>query len=56
LLDANALLLINQLIQEQNDLTLLELCERMSQERGVRVSVPTTYRAVRRLKLPHKKS
>ena len=56
LLDSGALLLVAQLIREQNDLTLSELCERISQERGVRVSVPTMYRAVRRLKLPHKKS
>ncbi len=56
LLDADALLLITQLIQEQNDLTLSELCECVSEKRGVRGSVPTMYRAVRRLKLPHKKS
>src|SRR3982750_4340766 len=56
LLAADALLLITQLIQEQNDLTLSELCERVSKQRGIHVSVPTMYRAVRRLKLPHKKS
>jgi transposase len=56
LLDSGALLLVAQLIREQNDLTLSELCERVSQERGLRVSVPTMYRAVRRLRLPHKKS
>jgi len=43
-------------IRERNDLTLAELCERVSQERGVRVSVPTMYRALRRLGLPHQKS
>lgn len=56
LLGADALLLIAQLIDEQNDLTLSELCERISEERGVRASVPTMCRAVRRLGLPHKKS
>ena len=56
LLDSDSLAFIARLIQEQNDLTLSELCERLSQERGLRVSVPTRYRAVRRLKLPHKKS
>lgn len=56
LLDSDALSLIAQLIQEQNDLTLAELCDRVSAQRGMRVSVPTMYRAVRRLKLPHKKS
>src|SRR2546423_4909800 len=56
LLDAGALSLIARLIREQNDLTLEELCERVSAERGLRVSVPTMYRAARRLGLPHKKS
>jgi transposase len=56
LLDADSLALIARLIREQNDLTLAELCERVCDERGVRVSVPTMYRALRRLGLPHKKS
>jgi transposase len=56
LLDADSLALIAGLIREQNDLTLAELCERVSDQRGVRVSVPTMYRALRRLGLPHKKS
>lgn len=56
LLDADSRALIAGLIREQNDLTLAELCERVSEQRGVRVSVPTMYRALRRLKLPHKKS
>ncbi len=55
LLDADSLALIARLIREQNDLTLSELCERVSDERGLRVSVPTMYRALRRLSLPHKK-
>jgi transposase len=56
LLDANSLELVAQLIREQNDLTLSELCEQVSQQRGVRVSVPTMYRTLRRLGLPHKKA
>ena len=56
LLDADALSLIAKLIREQNDLTLAELCEYASRERGLQVSVPTMYRALRRLGLPHKKS
>jgi transposase len=56
LLDADALALVARLIREQNDLTLSELCERVAAERGVPVSVPTMYRAVRRLRLPYKKS
>ncbi len=56
LLDAEALALVARLIGEQNDLTLAELCERVAAARGVHVSVPTMYRAVRRLRLPYKKS
>jgi len=56
LLDEGALSLISHLIGEQNDLTLSELCDRVADSRGLRVSVPTMYRAVRRLNLPHKKS
>jgi|RhiMetdeSRZDD1v2_1073273.scaffolds.fasta_scaffold256026_2 transposase len=56
LLDAEALVLVAQLIHEQNDLTLAELCERVAAARGVHVSVPTMCRAVRRLRLPYNKS
>jgi transposase len=56
LLDADALVLVARLIREQNDLTLSALCERVAAARGVHVSVPTMYRAVRRLRLPYKKS
>jgi len=56
LLDENGLDLVARLIRQHNDLTLSELCQRVAAERGVRVSVPTMYRAVRRLKLSHKKS
>jgi len=56
LLDADALALVARLIRVQNDLTLAELSERVAAARGVHVSVPTMYRAVRRLGLPYKKS
>ena len=56
LLDSDSLALVGQLIREQNDLTLSELCEHVSEQRGLRVSVPTMYWALRRLGLPHKKS
>src|SRR5215217_3606296 len=56
LLGQGELELVAQLIRQQNDLTLAELCERVAAERGVSVSVPTMYRALRRLELPHKKS
>jgi transposase len=56
LLGAEALALVTQLIREQNDLTLAELCARVAAERAVHVSVPTMYRAVHGLRLPYKKS
>jgi transposase len=56
ILDAAALALVAHLIRERNDLTLAELCERVAAARGVHVSVPTLYRAVRRLRLPYKQS
>ena len=56
LLDAEALGLVARLIRERNALTLAELCARVADVRGVHVSVPTMYRAVRRLRLPYKKS
>jgi transposase len=55
-LDADALALVARLIREQNDLTLAELCARVAAERRVHVSIPTMYRAVRRLRLPYKKN
>jgi transposase len=56
LLDTDSLELVARLVGEQNDLTLSELCEHVSQQRSVRVSVPTMYRTLRRLGLRHKKS
>jgi transposase len=56
MLGAEALALVTQLLREQNDLMLAELCARVAAERAVHVSVPTMYRAVHRLRLPYKKS
>jgi transposase len=56
MLGAEALALVTQLLREQNDLTLAELCARVAAERAVHVSVPTMYRAVHRLRRPYKKS
>jgi transposase len=56
LLGAEALVLVARLIREQNDLTLADLCARVAAEHGVHVSIPTMYRAVRRLRLPYKKT
>jgi transposase len=54
-LDADALALVARLIRAQNDRTLAELCARVAAARGVHVSVPTMYWAVRRLRLPYNK-
>lgn len=55
-LDADTLAVVARLVHEQNDLTLAELCASMAAERGVHVSVPMMYRAVRRLRLAYPKS
>ncbi|HEX8097073.1 MAG TPA: helix-turn-helix domain-containing protein [Pyrinomonadaceae bacterium] len=54
-LDAAALRLVARLVRAQNDLTLSGLCDLVERERGLRVSVPTTHRAVVRLGLRTKK-
>jgi transposase len=43
------------LINEENDLTLAELCERYEEAYGVKVSVPTMYNTLERLKITRKK-
>ena len=45
-----------QLVHEQPDATLEELCTRAAEMTGIRVSVPTMCRRVQRLGLPRKKS
>ena len=55
-LDAAADTLIRQLVHDNTDITLEELCARVAGERGVRVSVATMCRVLQRLGLPRKKS
>jgi transposase len=54
--DGAALGLVRQLVRDQPDTTLEELCTRLQQQRGVRVSVATMCRLLQRLGLPRKKS
>ncbi|MBW4449652.1 helix-turn-helix domain-containing protein [Tolypothrix sp. VBCCA 56010] len=49
------LALVKALVEEKNDLLLSELCDRLMEKTGVRVSVPTMYRAVEKLDLRCKK-
>lgn len=46
---------VRQLVAGQNDLTLAELCEQITQEYQTRVSVATMCRLLQRLGLPRKK-
>ena len=55
-LDAAADTLVRQLVHDNTDMTLEELCTRVAAERGVRVSVATMCRVLQRLGLPRKKS
>jgi transposase len=56
LCDEVALAVVRQLVQEQSDATLQELCAHLYTQRGLRVSVPTVSRLVTQLRLPRKKS
>jgi transposase len=55
LLDPAALELVGQLVQQQPDLTLQELCDAVHQQQGIRVSVPTMCTWLQRLGLVRKK-
>ena len=55
-LEATAQTRIQQWVQEQPDVALDELCTRVAEATGVRVSVPTMCRVLQRLGLPRKKS
>jgi transposase len=55
-LDVAADTLVRQLVHENTDITLEELCARVADERGVRVSLATMCRVLKRLGLPRKKS
>ena len=54
--DAETLALVRCLVEAQSDATLEELCEQLSQQRGLRVSRPTMSRVLQRLGWPRKKS
>jgi len=53
---ANHLSVVQQLVEEDNDATLAELCERIEQRTGVRVSQSTLFRVLQQLKLTRKKN
>jgi transposase len=55
-LDAAATTLVQQLVHDNADLTLEELCARVADDRGIHVSVATMCRVLQRLGLPRKKS
>jgi transposase len=46
---------IRQWLQEQPDLTLAELCERLEVRSGIKISVPTMCRVIQQLGLRRKK-
>jgi len=54
--DAPALALLRKLVKDHNDATLGELCQMLSRQRGVNISVPTMSRLLKREGLPVKKS
>ena len=54
--DAEAMALVQRLVEAQSDATLEELCEQLSQQRGLKVSRPTMSRVLTRLGWPRKKS
>ncbi len=53
---ANHLSLVQQLVEEDNDATLAELCERLEQRTEVRVSQSTLFRVLQQLELTRKKN
>jgi transposase len=55
-LDAAAQAQVRRLVHHQSDATLEELCTRVAETTGLRVSVPTLCRVVQRLGLPRRKS
>ena len=54
--DTAARELVALMLRAQPDATVEELCAQLRQRRGVRVSVPTMSRTLRRLGLPRKKN
>jgi transposase len=54
--DQAAVAVVRQVLHEQADATLVELCEQLGHQRGLWMSVSTMSRLLRRLGLPRKKS
>jgi transposase len=54
--DAEAVALVQRLVEAQSDATLEELCAQLNQQRGLKVSRPTMSRLLTRLGWPRKKS
>ncbi len=46
---------IEQLVEEQSDVLLRELCERWEEQTGIKVSISTMHRRLQKLKLTTKK-
>ena len=55
-LDEGARVFVDQLVGEQSDATLEELCEAVAEQMGIRVSVATMWATLKRMGLPLKKS
>ncbi len=55
LINSQQIDLISQLVEADNDATLQQLCTRLEEETGVKVSVPTMCRLLQRLELNRKK-
>ncbi len=56
ILDDEALSLVSQLVEEEPDATLQELCETVHRHRGIRVSVSNMCTRLKHMGLPRKKS
>jgi transposase len=54
--NAQQLNLVSQLVEEDNDATLQQLCDRLKDKTGVIVSVPTMCRLLKKLNLTRKKN
>jgi transposase len=55
-LNDEQLTVLEQLVEAQNDATLAELCERLEQKTGIRISSPTMHRMLLKLNLNVKKN
>lgn len=55
IIDGKRLQVVQNLLIEQNDASLSELCDRFFERTGISVSVTTMQRAVQRLRITHKK-